>query len=180
MFVSRSIGSDDFTAVVAYLFAVGFAALTLSLSAFARHSWDFALTMFTSAVAKTTFAAQITLAMASFFSKISILLLLFRVFSQNRIFRYATYLGMIWAGLIAVATVMLDLVYCMPRMGESFDSVAERSRCNLIERSIVVRGAFIVALDFYIFVLPLPLLWRLQLAVKKKVAITIVFMTGLM
>ena len=182
IFVTHSVGKDDFTAVIAYLFAVGFAYLILNLTAFARLSWDFETALFTTTLAKTTFATQITLAMASFFSKVSILLLLFKVFSQNTTFRYANYLGILWAGLIAITTIVLDLAYCMPRVGESFSSVSSISRCHgtRIEGAIVVRGAFIMALDFYIFLLPLPLLWRLQLATKKKAAITFVFMTGLM
>ena len=178
--VNRSVGSDDFTMVVAYIFSTASTAFMLSSSALARHSWDFALAMYTPRLAKLRFAQHLTIAMALFFSKISILILYHRIFSLHRIFRYANYLGMAWIASIAIASIILNAVYCTPRPRQSFDSEPVAVRCNSLERPIVIRSAFIVALDFYIFLLPLPLLLKLQLTTRRKVELAIVFMTGSM
>ena len=93
--VTRSVGADDLTISIACIFGATTTALTLSSSALARHPWDFALSMYTSRIAKIIYAEQMTMAMALFLSKLSILILFHRLFSVHRPFCYANYLGMI-------------------------------------------------------------------------------------
>ncbi len=136
--------------------------------------------MYTARIAKSIYAEQMTIAVALFFSKLSILILFHRIFSLQKIFRYANYLGMIWAFLLAIASIIQALVYCTPRGMQSFDTPETTVRCNELEQPILVRGAFQAALDFYILLLPLPLLWNLQLTIRRKLELTVVFMTGLL
>ena len=180
MTVTHSIGSDDFTTIIAYIFSVVSTAIMLSSSSFARHSWDFSLASYTPELAKLIFAESITALVALFFAKISILILFHRLFSLHKGFRYANYFGMAWAFLILMIFIIMSAVYCTPRHMQSFSSVAVAMRCSDFEEPITVRGALIVALDFYIFLLPLPLLWKLQLTLRRKVELTIVFMTASM
>ena len=37
-----------------------------------------------------------------------------------------------------------------------------------------------VAIDFFIFCLPIPVVWKLQLPLRKKIGVWAVFMTGLL
>ena len=37
-----------------------------------------------------------------------------------------------------------------------------------------------VAIDFFIFCLPIPVVWSLQLPLRKKIGVLTVFMTGLL
>ncbi|MCJ1346583.1 hypothetical protein MMC31_004801, partial [Peltigera leucophlebia] len=43
-----------------------------------------------------------------------------------------------------------------------------------------VQGIFNIVSDFYVLVLPLPVVWKLQLPLRKKIAVSAVFMTGLL
>ena len=43
----------------------------------------------------------------------------------------------------------------------------------------VIQGIFGLVTDLYIFILPLPMLWRLQMPLKRKLGITAIFLTGL-
>lgn len=138
--ITRSIGPDDLTIIIAYIFGAATTALTLSSSVLARHPWDFALSMYTPQIAKIIYAEGMTMTVALFLSKLSILILFHRIFSVHKSFRYANYLGMIWALLIAVASIVLDAVYCTPRHMQSFNTLEVALRCNEMEHPILIRG----------------------------------------
>ena len=42
------------------------------------------------------------------------------------------------------------------------------------------QGIYGLISDLYIFILPLPVLWGLQMSLRKKIAITAIFLAGLM
>ena len=42
------------------------------------------------------------------------------------------------------------------------------------------QGAVGVATDFFIFCLPIPVVWKLQLPLRKKIGVLAIFMTGLL
>ena len=44
----------------------------------------------------------------------------------------------------------------------------------------VFAGCFGVLSDIYIYLLPIPVLWNLQMAFKRKMGIIAIFFTGLM
>ena len=50
--------------------------------------------------------------------------------------------------------------------------------CFNIDAFFLVTGIFNVVSDFYILLLPMPALWRLQIPLQKKIPMMIVFATG--
>jgi len=113
-------------------------------------------------------------------AKLSILLLLFRLFSPNRRFRYFIYVGIAWATVISLTTVIAAAALCSPRRGEAFNSIMVTQRCPHQEIWAVVQGTLNVLLDFYILYLPIPVIWKLQLGKNRKIGVLGIFMTGLM
>ncbi len=71
------------------------------------------------------------------------------------------------------------MIHSIPRPGES----QLRSRLSTkVAANIpvgVVQGAVNVASDLYIFYLPIPVVWNLQLPLKKKLGVLATFTTGL-
>ena len=57
-------------------------------------------------------------------------------------------------------------------------NVDEPGHCISVIKSDYAYGAMNVASDAMIFILPLPMIWRLQLSVRDKIGITLVFMSG--
>ena len=52
-------------------------------------------------------------------------------------------------------------------------------RCRITVRVSIAHGWFGLLSDLYIFFLPLPVLWGLQMPLKKKLGVAAVFLTGL-
>ena len=115
-----------------------------------------------------------------FFAKLALFLLYFRLFSSNRNIRIAIYLGIIIGGLFYLSADIVFLVTCVPRRGVKWASPQFAAQCSPAANMNYVQGIFGVVSDLYIFILPLPVLWNLQMPTRKKLGITAIFITGLM
>lgn len=78
-------------------------------------------------------------------------------------------------------TVPLCFYYCMPHpnSGESWD-LSILANCNHLATPGLVQAGMNIAADVAIFVLPLPIVFRLQMTTAKKLSIAGVFMTALL
>lgn len=115
-----------------------------------------------------------------FFAKLALFLMYYRIFALNRWTRIAIYFGIILNGLFYFASCIGLIILCIPRRSESWTSMTYATRCYHAEAMGDVQGIFGLVSDLYIFILPLPVLFRLQMSLKKKLGITAVFLTGLM
>lgn len=95
---------------------------------------------------------------------------------------------MIWVGMVVVTTfcaafVITDLVACSPWPGEEggWMDPALMSRCNTLATNLVTAGAyFSVITDFYLLFIPLQLVPKLNLSLKRKFGFSFIFLTGLL
>lgn len=114
------------------------------------------------------------------FAKMALFLLYYRLFSLDRWTKIAIYSGMVIDSCFYVATFIVQLVLCIPRTHESWTSMTCVERCSRGEGLGDVHGVFGLVSDLYIFILPLPVLYHLQMSLKKKIGVTATFLTGLM
>ena len=114
------------------------------------------------------------------FAKAALFLLYYRVFSLDHWTKIAIYIGISVTSLFYFASTVAYLVLCIPWRNESWTSTPYEERCYRAEVMGDVQGVFGLASDLYIFVLPHPALYRLHMSSKKKIAVTALFLTGLM
>lgn len=114
-----------------------------------------------------------------FFAKASILLLYIRLFGLIQWIRCLVWIGMIFLFLVTWVTVPLFIVYCAPRHGAPWVA-AVMSRCQRTAVLGILHGIFHVLFDIFIIVLPVPVIWNLNLEFRKKLGVLAVFMTGFM
>ena len=113
-------------------------------------------------------------------TKLSLLLLYLRIFSPNRYVRYAIYIGMI-ANVIFYGTITVVFgVLCIPRPGFGWLQTVQTARCRRSIDMDYPTGIFGVISDFYILIVPIPIVVKLNLSVKKKIGIVAIFMTGIL
>ncbi len=114
--------------------------------------------------------------------KISILLLYLRLFGAGS----ATTRRLIYGGGAAVtlfytAFVALQLALCLPRRGESAGSSGTTRRCHgSWKPRYFAFSAFSIASDVYIVALPVRVVWRLHMDRRRKIAVTALFVMGLL
>ncbi len=178
--ITRSASYDDGMIILAMLCSLGYVGLIVHTKDDARHGWDQPISAYTASYFKIIFSETIVAALGFLFAKNSILFLLFRVFSPTRTYRYMIYGGVVWATIISLTSVVVAGALCAPRSGESFGSMAVAKRCTHEDIWAVVQGSLTVVLDFYILYLPIPIVWKLQMGLKKRIGVIAIFMTGFM
>lgn len=113
--------------------------------------------------------------------KVAFLVFYLRLFSPVTHVRY-----MIWAGMAVVITfcvvfVVLDIVACAPWPSEHGDWLAPSllDRCDRIAVDLITAAAyFSVITDFYILFIPLHQIPKLGLSRKRKIGVSLIFLTG--
>ena len=114
------------------------------------------------------------------FAKLALFLLYYRLFASVYWTKIAIYLGIITTYLFYIACTMAFLILCVPRPGESWMSSRFNARCAPMVHVASAQAWFGLLSDLYIFFLPLPVLWGLQMPLRKRLRVAAVFLTGLM
>ena len=81
------------------------------------------------------------------------------------------------AGMIAV--VLATCLICKPISYYS-DKTIPGGHCGNLPAFILYMAVVNLLLDFMVVILPLPMLWKLQMKTKRKIELSIVFGMGLM
>ena len=118
--------------------------------------------------------------LALFFAKLSLFLLFLRLFSPNRKLKYLVYFGIMFSATLSLSSVLVSGILCSPRPGQPWDDIGVIIRCSTERYFAVIQGVLNMFLDFYILYLPIPVLWKLHLPVRKRIGLIGVFMTGSM
>jgi hypothetical protein len=95
-----------------------------------------------------------------------------------RPFRIAAYtttgLAIVWA----VATILMILTICRPL--PKFWNPEMPGKCGNLVSTLIVFGALDVVLDVVILVLPIPMVYQLQMPFANKIGLAAIFAMGLL
>ena len=76
--------------------------------------------------------------------------------------------------------VPLETYFCAPRIGEGWNTEALIKTCADYTIFSAVQGVLAVVLDLYIFILPIPIMLRLQMPLRRRLSILGVFGTAIL
>ena len=89
----------------------------------------------------------------------------------------------IWVtGIFYLTTLIIFLVLCSPKSDTKIGLLMAQNsdKCHdQVQLLNVTMGAFGLASDIYLLCIPLPAVWSLQMALKRKLAILMIFLTGI-
>lgn len=112
------------------------------------------------------------------FAKISILILYWRIFNVDRAFRrVCVAVGIIAAGY-GTSCVLAKIFICSPVKAGWTSHYKGPKHCADRTKINFTVGWFSIFTDFAIFIMPLPMLLKLNLARYKKLALCVIFMLG--
>lgn len=110
-------------------------------------------------------------------------LLYLEIFRPVAWFRFAVFFGIIVTGLSYSVTMIGFIVFCTPHDGHEqldyFEAFAspEYIRAHPI---VILHGVVNIVSDLYLIILPLPVIWGLNMPKSRKIGLSLGFMTGLM
>ncbi|KAI0859745.1 hypothetical protein F4860DRAFT_525756 [Xylaria cubensis] len=169
--------SDSF-AVLGYLSSLAYTINNLLMLRFARHLWDVPACLFDASYLKQVFAEETLNQIARFFIKGSILMLYQQLFSNVRWMRIAVAAGLVFDFLFYGALVAVFVYYSIPHGNQTWEELYTNGSALHTAPTGLVQGPVTILIDLYLFILPLPILWRLQMTSKRRLQIIAVFATG--
>ena len=113
-------------------------------------------------------------------AKSSLLLLYHRIFAPKQSFRYLIYFGIVFAIGTQLSMNIIDAIFCTPNIGQPWSYKVGIKCASHARGYTIAQGISNVLLDLFILCLPIPTVWGLQLPVRKKIGVTLIFMTGLL
>ncbi|KAI5798913.1 hypothetical protein EDC01DRAFT_22741 [Geopyxis carbonaria] len=174
----RAIGLDDY--LIAVAMALGTVQTILTCMGLrggtGLHIWDVPPTSDVSSALKYSFATQVLYMPIVQLVKISILTFYLRL-TPLRPFRLAVFTVMGVCIAFGFAVTMTDLFQCSPIRKGWFSTLP--GKC--IDQVLFFRSTAIIniILDFTLFLLPLPVMWSLQMRLRQRLALCGVFSVGL-
>ena len=161
----------------------------------ARHKWDVPLTESTETLYKvwrwvcrnfcilipilqTVYAQEMLIGATLFFSKSSLLLLFYRIFSPDKWFRYKLYGAFVFIALTTLTSIPMYLAICLPGKGGSWSAAATKCGKTLVYS--YVHGPTAVVFDLFLIYLPASIIVYLHMPLRRKIGILAIFMTGML
>lgn len=128
-------------------------------------------------ILQTLFAVMHFSILTTYFSKL-LVLLYFRIFSIKPIIGYLIYFGVAFNTCLALSVLIVTWQYCSPRPGAAWD-LNLGWKCDHMKSNTVKLGAFNIALDLRNFFLTLSTILKLQLPLRRKIDLIVIFGTGI-
>ncbi|KAM0525736.1 hypothetical protein ACHAPE_000447 [Trichoderma viride] len=176
----RKLKTADWFAIIGYVLSVAYIGLIFSILKYAGHQWNAPACWFTGNYMKILFAQGMLVGPIAFFAKSAILLLYLQIFIAHTDMRIAVYVGIVFTGLVYWVTIPLEIAINAPHPGDTWADLLINGQVQKLLPWGVVQGSLAVVIDLYIFILPLPVLWRLNMSLRKRIAVCAVFFTALM
>lgn len=146
-----------------------------------RHQWNIPVCWFTPSYFKKLFVQECFFAPVYFTSKTAIFLLYRQLFSLKRRMRTAVNVGITLTFILYFPTIPIAAVSSAPRVGGSWSSIfASDGPQKIMIVWGVVMATLSTLLDLYIFFLPLPNIFLLQMPLRRRLKVVGVFATAFM
>ena len=99
------------------------------------------------------------------------------LFRPKAAFRFAVYFGIAFTSLYCTVVFTANAYLYLPRPGQAWIQAAPTPVWKIITVSRVEAGCG-VFIDLYLLILPIPVVWGLQLPRAKRIGILSIFMSG--
>lgn len=107
---------------------------------------------------------------SAFFVKVSLFLLYLRLFRPHKVTRWLVYCGILVCGLFySVVIIFIILIHKLSRTHYAMEIFA-----------FISPSVFSIVSDIYLLVVPIRLIFQLQLSIKQKVGVSSIFMIGIL
>ncbi|KAM0803163.1 hypothetical protein BDR22DRAFT_841878 [Usnea florida] len=176
--LSHAVGWDDYMCLLAASLAAAHSAIVLWIIRFGygRHLWDIRAVTLTPSHLRLMGSLSIIGSASTFSIKTSILLFYLQLFRVNPRFKYWVYFGILFCAIYTAAywgVSAASLIEC------SSPQSIEITLCAHSDISTLVAGAVNVVTDFYVLLLPIRIVTRLNTRRGKKIRLMAVFLCGL-
>ncbi|RGP80920.1 integral membrane [Fusarium longipes] len=178
VFLTGGLQLDDYLLILSYILAVATVALCVHMFAMGAggvHAWEIPITTF-NIYLRDVYVAAIIYVLCGSLAKIALLIFYLRL-SPQRWFKIAIYLSMVFIIGYTVGLFFAVMFACHP-INMSWDITVTEGKCVNQPALYFATAAVNIASDVILFVLPLPMVFQLQLPLKQKIGLMGIFTIG--
>ena len=175
--INRMMGWDDHVVLIALPFSIAHSVILIvaARSGGGLHSSDLSRDLVRQLKMWTYISALVYIPSILGY-KMSILFLYLRIFNIDKVFRYCIWFLMFITSGYLFSDLWTTLFICQPITKHWRPETP--GHCNITLQVVYGFGCLHFITDLLIFVLPLPMVWRMQLSLKEKVGVSLIFMLG--
>jgi hypothetical protein len=125
---------------------------------------------------------QVLFVFGQFFAKTATLMMFHQIFVISTPMRIAIRAGIAFTFVFYALGLCISSYFSAPHVGQGWDHLLspDREGGDVSLHWAVVQGSVGLALDIYIFILPLPMVARLKLSTRKKIQVTALFLVAVL
>ena len=175
--INRSIGWDDYAALFALPFSIVYGILQIISTRYGAglHTRDLPKSL-VEPLTRTTFIGASVYLPSLLGYKMSILFLYLRIFSVSKVYRCCIWLVMFITFGYIFGNFWTQIFICQPIA--KYWRPETPGYCRSLTAIIYAYTSLNFITDLLIFVLPLPMVWRMKLSLKEKLGVSMIFMLG--
>lgn len=179
VFISRSVGTDDYVSGLGMLFYFAFFGVSwiLTRDYQMHHAWDLSITYMVPRFFKVDLAAFLLFAPANVCIKSSIFLLYLRVFKSTRYMKWLSWFMISFIVTFHIASVLAVAFSCNPR--RKILNPLVPGKCINRYHLAIANAALNIFTDLMAFALPIRPVMGLNTSRRQKLQVLAVFATGL-
>ncbi|KAH6884932.1 hypothetical protein B0T10DRAFT_577330 [Thelonectria olida] len=181
-FIRNTFGVDDVLLIIAWLGSITIQALTLRSFVegwMGVHAWEIPFAKFQKAVFWANYINSIVYTVPTCLSKIVILLFMLEINSNQPWYRWTVFITMFVVAGSSIGIFFASVFPCTP-LHKAWDLSLAPEVGSCIDRPAMFQATagLGVATDVIILAIPIPMVVGLQLSVKKKIALLLLFAIG--
>ncbi|KAH8728007.1 hypothetical protein GQ44DRAFT_824348 [Phaeosphaeriaceae sp. PMI808] len=176
--VKKTFGIDDWFCIIAFLLCIAQSTIFgyATRLGFGMHLWDIRASEIVHCL--KVFSAGLKMYMPAILTvKLCILIGFYRVFKVYQMARWAIWFGMAANIIFYVVCFFIDIFRCKPMAAAWNPSI--KGKCLPYTLFPWITGIFNVISDFYILAIPMPILFNMNMDIKRRIKIISIFSLGL-
>ncbi|CAI6287712.1 unnamed protein product [Periconia digitata] len=173
------ISMDDYMVIIALVLAITLLGLNFEHMkvGLGYHFWDVKTVDFVLPFQVYTLCSTIVYATSLIFTKISILLFYLRL-SPQLWFRVAVWILIGITSCYGLMYNLLSIFACKPIAATWNLALMPQAECVGVLPKYMALSILNIVIDVLTLILPIPVVWKLQMSLRQKLSIILVFMTG--
>ncbi|KAF2127055.1 MFS monosaccharide transporter-like protein [Dothidotthia symphoricarpi CBS 119687] len=179
-YVVRKAGWDDYTMILAWIFAVGasFSIIYGSTKGLGRHQDDIP-DQWMDQLQQSSYAFSVIYNPALMATKTSILVFYLNLSKTHKVFRWATIATLVVVNAGGLALTLLNVFQCSPASAAWQSPIPASSKCTNIVTVYLSSAPLNIITDMAIIFLPMPILTSMRLPKKQKIILVVTFGVGI-
>ncbi|KAL3442029.1 hypothetical protein BJX65DRAFT_313218 [Aspergillus insuetus] len=168
----KALELEDYTTILGWVLFVGFCANMIILGNYGGgyHAWDISKSDMIN-FQKASYAVTLVYVPMVFVIKVALLAVMLRIFAPDRHKVMIVYGTIIVLLLYYIPALFIKIFFCKPISAYWYGIEATGGSC-LDQRKVIIADATISMIsDFWILILPIPMLWSLKMSFSKKLRV---------